>query len=65
MSAESTCLACNVARNVIDAIPTAGGYEIRTFQCPECKSILRLVVHNESAPTPERADPVVSGRGAI
>lgn len=60
MSAESTCFACNVARNPIGAIPTAGGYEIRTFQCPECKSTLRLVVRSEPAPAPERANPVVS-----
>jgi hypothetical protein len=60
VSAESTCLACNVARNVIGVIPTAGGYEIRTFQCPECKSILKLVVRDEPAPAPERANPAVS-----
>ena len=41
------CTECNVLREAIDAEPVAQRYEIRSYECPACKSILKLVERTE------------------
>jgi hypothetical protein len=37
------CILCSLERELIGAEPTAKNYEIQSLQCPECKSVVRLV----------------------
>jgi len=46
MDAESECIACNVKRIVIGVTPVARGYEMRSFECPQCSNLHRLVVRH-------------------
>jgi len=36
------CIACRRERQLISAEPVRRGYEIRSFKCPNCGSVLRL-----------------------
>jgi hypothetical protein len=36
------CLACNGERRFISAEPVRRGYEISNYECPRCKTIMRL-----------------------
>jgi len=36
------CLACNCERRFVSAEPVRRGYEITSYQCPRCMTILRL-----------------------
>ena len=46
MSDASICGSCNVERKPIRVTPVARGYELRVLKCPECTSILRLVIRH-------------------
>jgi hypothetical protein len=46
MSDASICGFCNVERKPIRMTAVARGYELRVLKCPECTSILRLVVRH-------------------
>lgn len=43
MTEAPTCYACGVGRMLRDASPVAPGYEVRSFECPKCGSVLQLV----------------------
>ena len=43
MSAQSRCYACEIDRDSIDVVTIADGYDLRSFKCPGCGSILKLV----------------------
>ena len=38
------CSACNVERTLTVVEPLVKGHDIRSFECPVCQTILRLVV---------------------
>jgi len=46
MAAESECIVCSVKRIVIRVERVARGYEMRSLECPQCSSLLRLVVRH-------------------
>ena len=39
------CSTCNVERTLAAVEPIVKGHDIRSFECPVCHTILRLVVH--------------------
>lgn len=41
------CTPCNVIRNLIESEPVAARYELRTYECSACKSVLRQVERTE------------------
>jgi len=41
------CINCHVVREPIQSEPVAPRYEIRSYECPACKSILKLVERTE------------------
>jgi len=45
--AAPKCMACNVERRLAAVEPIAEHYEIRSFECPNCKTVIRLVVRRE------------------
>ena len=53
MESEPSCIACNVKRNFTGAARVAYGYEISAFECPQCKSVLKLVVRGNLGPLPK------------
>lgn len=42
------CYACSVRRSLRDVSPIAPDYEIRSFECPKCGTLLRLVAKCET-----------------
>lgn len=44
MSEESRCFACEIKRHLIEVAPIVDGYDLRSFKCPRCGSMMRLVV---------------------
>ncbi|SHK10759.1 hypothetical protein SAMN05444159_2429 [Bradyrhizobium lablabi] len=47
MNVEPNCIACNVTRTLISVLPVKNRHEMRSFECPECGSLFRLVVRRE------------------
>jgi hypothetical protein len=43
MELPPVCIACNRGRTLIAVKPVAKEYVMRSFECPGCMSILRLV----------------------
>jgi hypothetical protein len=51
MDAAPHCVLCSVKRILISVSPTEE-HEIRAFECPQCNTVLRLVVrHDRDLPT--------------
>lgn len=46
------CVACDKQRNLISSEPAAKRYEIRSYECPACKSVLLLVERTEPSMFP-------------
>jgi hypothetical protein len=44
MDAELACIACNVKRTLLSVTPVRNRHEMRSFECPECRTILKLMV---------------------
>jgi hypothetical protein len=44
---EPQCIACNVKRTLICVTRVANRHEMRSFECPKCSTIFRLVVDCE------------------
>ena len=49
MNAESECSNCNVARILKTVTPFARRCRMRSFECPKCRSVLRIVAFAEKA----------------
>jgi hypothetical protein len=47
MDAELACIACNVKRTLISVMPVRNRHEMLSFECPRCRSILRLVARRK------------------
>ena len=43
MDAESECSNCNVARILKAVTPVARRCRMRSFECPKCRSVFRIV----------------------
>ncbi|MGY4598095.1 hypothetical protein ACVWXL_005841 [Bradyrhizobium sp. GM22.5] len=43
MAAAPACYDCSVGGLLRDVSPVAPNYEIRSFECPKCRTVLRLV----------------------
>jgi len=41
--ADTACYSCGLDRLARDVAPVVPGYEIRSFECARCGSVLRLV----------------------
>lgn len=50
MDIEPNCIACNVTRTLISVLPVKNRHEMRSFECPQCRSLFRLVVRREPRP---------------
>jgi hypothetical protein len=50
VNTEPNCIACNVTRTLINVLPVKNRHEMRSFECPECRSLFRLVVRREPRP---------------
>jgi|GraSoi_2013_60cm_1033757.scaffolds.fasta_scaffold82081_1 hypothetical protein len=50
MDVEPDCIACNVKRTLISVSPVKNRHEMRSFECPECSTVFRLVVQRETRP---------------
>jgi predicted RNA-binding Zn-ribbon protein involved in translation (DUF1610 family) len=48
-SAPPTCMACDRERLFVSAEPVKRRYEIRSFKCPNCGSVLRLAQRRRQA----------------
>jgi hypothetical protein len=58
MNVEPNCIACNVTRTLINVLPVKNRHEMRSFECPQCRSLFRLVVRRELRPAAdEMTDP--------
>lgn len=49
------CTACDKPRRFISSEPAAKRYEIRSYECPSCKSVLRIVERTERSMLPRRS----------
>jgi hypothetical protein len=59
--APPTCIACHRERLLVSAEPVRNNYEIGSFKCPGCGSLLRLVQRRRrtrSKPVPRMWVPV-------
>jgi predicted RNA-binding Zn-ribbon protein involved in translation (DUF1610 family) len=54
-SASPVCMACNRERLFVSAEPVRRGYEIASFKCPACGSVLRLAQKRRKARPPKLA----------
>jgi hypothetical protein len=43
------CGSCQVERAIIAVTPVIRGYAMKAFECPNCKSVLKLVVRHHFA----------------
>jgi hypothetical protein len=43
MHGEANCIVCSRARALIALVPVAKGYCLKVYECPCCRSTLRLV----------------------
>lgn len=50
MDVEPNCVACNVTRTLTGVLPVKNRHEMRSFECPQCGSLFRLVVRREPGP---------------
>jgi hypothetical protein len=48
MGTDPVCIACKVDRLVTEISQAAPLYEIRTLECLECRTVLRLVCRSQS-----------------
>jgi hypothetical protein len=51
------CTACDTLRRFVGSEPAAHRYEIRSYECPVCKSVLRMVERAEPSMFPRRWEP--------
>ncbi len=49
MDVESECSNCNVARALITVTPFARRCQMRFFECPKCRSVLRIAAFRRRA----------------
>jgi hypothetical protein len=54
MDMEPNCIACDVARTLISVSPVKNRHEMRSFECPECRSVFRLAVRREPRPIADK-----------
>lgn len=47
MDTEPKCIACNVDRSLIGVMPVRNRHEMLSYECPNCRSIFRLVVRRK------------------
>ncbi|MGA9091777.1 MAG: hypothetical protein WB420_22040 [Bradyrhizobium sp.] len=47
MTAEPICIVCNVERKLTEITPVRNRHEMLNYECPQCRSIFRLVVRRE------------------
>jgi predicted RNA-binding Zn-ribbon protein involved in translation (DUF1610 family) len=55
MDVEPNCIACNVTRTLIGVLLVKNRHEMRSFECPQCGSLFRLVVRCEPRPIADEA----------
>jgi transcription elongation factor Elf1 len=59
--AEFKCIVCNVKRIVIEVMPVARGYEMRSLECSQCSNLFEIVVPRRRSHASYRAALVDSG----
>ena len=47
MDAEPKCIACDVKRSLISVMPVRNRHEMLSYECPNCRSIFRLVTRRK------------------
>jgi hypothetical protein len=48
MAAAPQCITCNLQRTLISVQPGRNRHDVRSYECPGCKDIFRLVVERVS-----------------
>lgn len=48
MVAAPHCITCNLERTLISIQPGRNRHDVRSYECPDCKDIFRLVVERVS-----------------
>jgi transcription initiation factor IIE alpha subunit len=56
VDAESECSNCNVARILMTVTPFARRCQMRSFECPKCNSVLRIVAFGRRFATEKSID---------
>jgi hypothetical protein len=54
VDAESECSNCNVARTLKTVTPFAKRCRLRSFECPKCSSVFRIVAFGRRLQKPRR-----------
>jgi hypothetical protein len=44
MTAAPICITCNRERTLIGITPGRNRHDVRSYECPDCKDVFRLVV---------------------
>ena len=52
------CCSCQVERAVREVTPVIRGYAMKALECPQCKSVLRLVVRHRWPPGTTFSHPI-------
>jgi hypothetical protein len=47
-AATPICITCNLERTLISIQPGRNRHDVRSYECPDCKDIFRLVVERAS-----------------
>jgi hypothetical protein len=55
MLAAPHCITCNLERTLISIQPGRNRHDVRSYECPVCKGIFRLVVERTSFEADELA----------
>ena len=47
MAAAPICMSCNLERTLISIKPGRNRHDVRSYECPACHDVFRLVVQRE------------------
>jgi hypothetical protein len=50
MDADPECSVCNVRRTLVKVKAVANRHEMRSFECPQCSSVLAIVAKRQRGP---------------
>ena len=58
MSAAPICMSCNLERTLISIKPGRNRHDVRSYECPACHDVFRLVVQRHSLESDDGIDVV-------
>lgn len=48
MTSNPLCISCGVEREASERVPITSEYDIMSYECPTCKSVVRLVEYYDA-----------------